>query len=63
MGAERTGSDGRPMLAAALTRILGGDRSPDLVSEFPDPFEREVVKTVLPYIPLAETEDPRNRWR
>jgi cold shock protein len=56
-------SDGHPMLAAALTRILGGDRSPDLVSELPDPFERDVVKTVLHYIPLAEAEDPRNRWR
>ncbi len=54
-------ANGHPMLAAALTRILAGDRNPDLVSELPDPFERDVVKTVLHYIPLAEAEDPRDR--
>ncbi len=56
-------TNGHPMLAAALTRILAGDRNPDLASELDDPFERDVVKTVLHYIPLAEAEDPRNRWR
>lgn len=56
-------TNGHPMLAAALTRVLAGDRNPGLASELDDPFERDVVKTVLHYIPLAEAEDPRNRWR
>jgi cold shock CspA family protein/tetratricopeptide (TPR) repeat protein len=51
-------ANGHPILAAVLTRILDGDRNPDLVSGVPDPFERDVVKTVLHYIPLAEAEEP-----
>jgi cold shock protein len=54
-------SDGYPSLAAALQRILDGDRNPELCSGFTDPLERDVVKTVLRYIPLADAEDPRGR--
>jgi cold shock protein len=52
-----------PILAAVLGRILDGDRNPGLASSFADPLERDVVKTILHYIPLAEAEDPRKRWR
>jgi cold shock protein len=50
-----------PVLAAVLTRILDGNRNPDLVSVVQEPLDREVVKTVLHFIPLAEAEDPRKR--
>jgi hypothetical protein len=50
-----------PGLAAVLSRILDGDRDPDLARGFVDPLEREIVKTVLHYIALAEAEDPRKR--
>jgi len=53
--------NGYPSLAAVLQRILDGDRHPELSSAFTDPLERDVVKTVLRYVPLAEAEDPRSR--
>jgi hypothetical protein len=49
-------------LAQVLTEILEGDRSPGLAGRFADPFQRAVIDTVLYYIPLCVSEDPRTQW-
>jgi hypothetical protein len=49
-------------LAQTLTEILEGNRDPGLAERFTDPFQRAVIDTVLYYIPLSVSEDPRTQW-
>jgi hypothetical protein len=48
--AKMSQDTGRSALAAALVRVLGGERGPGLTSQLSSPFDRAVVTKVLDYI-------------
>lgn len=49
----------RPALAAALVRVLDGERGPSLTSQLNNPFDRAVVTNVLDYIGAEWFRGPR----